>query len=223
MRGSAVFLQARMDSTRLPGKALMELSGLTVIEHAMRALKKIPADHHVLLTAKGDEAFFSDPVEKQGFSLFAGSREDVLERFIQAGDAYKADIVIRATGDNPLVAYESASFLLKQMRENPPWDYCAMKGLPLGCGVEVFRLDALKNAAFQTTEPYDHEHVTPFLYNHPGQYHLHYFEAPPVYASEERVTLDTGEDFERLSHIFKSLYRKEPVQIETLVRYLKEK
>ena len=217
---AAVFLQVRMDSTRLPGKALKPLSGQTVIEHAMSALKKVPADHHILVTATGDEPYFKELAEKKGFSLFAGSRQDVLDRFIQAGKAFNPEICIRATGDNPLVAYEPAALLLDEMRNNPDMDYLAMTGLPLGCGVEVFRYRHLETAA-ASSDPYDHEHVTPYIYHHPEQFRLKYYEAPVEMASSGRVTLDTREDYESIRRIFDDLYRNSPIGIKELVRYLK--
>ena len=222
MSSSAVFLQARMDSTRLPGKALKTLQGKAIVEHAMASLKQIPADLHVLLTAQGDEHFFEKQTEKMGFHLFAGSRDDVLDRFIQAGRFYNVDKCIRATGDNPLVASEPASFLLEQLINHPEWDYTAMKGLPLGCGVEVFRFSALEKAFLQTDSSYDHEHVTPYIYNNPDQFVLEYYEAPPEFADESAVTIDTQKDFDSVSRIFDSLYRSKPIGIEELVGYLKK-
>ena len=218
---SAVFLQVRMDSSRLPGKALKMLEGKTVIEHAMRALKMVPADHHVLVTARGDEGYFSEIAKKTGFGLYAGSRQDVLRRFINAGEIYKPDIIIRATGDNPLVAFEPASLLLKEMCLHPEWDYTAMKNLPYGSGVEVFRFKHLLKVADISDDPYDHEHVTPYIYNNPEKHVLKYLDAPENMRDDSRVTLDTLEDFHNLTRIFKSLYRNSPIQITELVKYLK--
>ena len=222
MTTSAVFLQARMDSTRLPGKALKTLQGKAIVEHAMASLKRIPADIHVLLTARGDESYFRDLTEKMDFHLFAGSRDDVLDRFIQAGRVFEVDNVIRATGDNPLVAFEPASFLLEQLKNHPEWDYTAMRGLPLGCGVEVFRFSALEKACSLTEEPYDHEHVTPYIYNNPDQFNLEYYEAPSCFTHQGPVTIDTKEDFESISGIFDCLYKSAPIGIDELVAHLKK-
>ncbi len=219
---TGVFLQARMDSSRLPGKALKYLEGKTVIEHAMNALSLIPADEHILVTARGDEKYFKDLAFQSGFKLYAGSREDVLQRFIDAGKKYQVDIVVRATGDNPLVAFEPATFLLHQIQSNPDWDYTAMRGLPYGCGVEVFRFDNLMNAAEASDEKYDHEHVTPYIYNNPEKHRLVFFDAPREMCSEGRVTLDTEDDYISLRTIFKNIYHGAPVGIEELVKYLKK-
>ncbi len=223
MTTSAVFLQARMDSTRLPGKALITLQGKAIVEHAMASLKKIPADVHVLLTAQGDEPFFRDLSDKMDFQLFAGSRDDVLDRFIQAGRFFKVDNVIRATGDNPLVAWEPASFLLEQLINHPEWDYTAMRGLPLGSGVEVFRFSALEKAYSRTEDSYDHEHVTPYIYNNPDQFVLEYYDAPSSFTYDGCVTIDTEDDFNSISEIFDCLYENKPIGIEELVAHLKKK
>ncbi|MDC7240549.1 MAG: hypothetical protein PQJ50_09335 [Spirochaetales bacterium] len=215
---SAVFLQVRLDSNRLPRKALKKIKGLTVIEHAMISLKNIPSENHVVLTAEGDDRILEPLARKRGFSIFAGDRQDVLGRFIEAGRLYKPDIIIRATGDNPLVAWEPAVQLLQFLKDNPVTDYTAMKGLPVGCGVELFRREALERSLLKTDKPYDHEHVTPYIYNHPADFSLYYHEHLPF--MENRVTLDTEEDYRKISSIYSSLYRGGSIPFTELKEYL---
>ncbi len=215
---SAVFLQVRLDSNRLPGKALKTIEGKTVISHAMASLKNIPCNHHVLLTAEGDEKVLEPLAHKEGFSVFAGDRQDVLGRFIEAGRLYNPDIIIRATGDNPLVAWEPAVQLLQYLKDNSVTDYTAMKGLPVGCGVELFRRRALEDTLPRTEEAYDHEHVTPYIYNHPAEFSLCYHEHIPF--MENRVTLDTEEDYRKISRIFSELYRGQTISFTRLKEYL---
>jgi len=221
MMKSAVFLQVRLDSSRLPGKALKTIAGRTVIEHAMASLKNIPADDFVLVTADGDESRLAPYAERMGFDLYAGSRNDVLDRFIQAGRLYKPDIIIRATGDNPLVAWEPATEVLERLKKQPATDYMAMKGLPLGCGVEVFRRAALEQAYSRTEDAYDHEHVTPYLYRNPDRFRLEYLHTPADMEKDYRVTLDTRDDYYSIKRIFDHIYRGTPVPFDELTGYLK--
>lgn len=215
---SAVFLQVRLDSTRLPGKALLPLEDKTVIEHAMLSLRRLPCDHFVMLTAEGDEGELAPYAASCGFELFAGDRQDVLERFIQAGRRYAPDTIIRATGDNPLVVWEAAQDVLEYIRKDRSLDYAAMKGLPYGGGVELFRREALEQAYASTGEPYDHEHVTPYIYNNPRRFRLAYLNHKPEMS--HRITLDTQEDYLRLQRIFKTLYHGRPIDFRDLKEYL---
>jgi spore coat polysaccharide biosynthesis protein SpsF len=216
---TALFLQVRLDSSRLPRKALKPIVDHVLAEHAMRALKKLDLDHHVLVTALGDESTLRPYAEACGFEIFAGDRDDVLDRFIRAGRLYEPDLIIRATGDNPLVAIEPAREVLKLISHDPGCDYAAMKGLPLGCGVEIFRREALEKAWAESTDPYDHEHVTPYIYRHPESFTLRYLQnEPPL--EHHRVTMDTDEDYRGIRKIFDDLYTGEPVDFNTLKEYL---
>ncbi len=216
---TAVFLQVRLDSSRLPRKALKPIADRVLAEHAMRALRKLDLDHYVLVTASGDETVLGPYAEACGFEIFAGDRDDVLDRFIRAGRLYKPDLIIRATGDNPLVAIEPARTVLETIGKDPGCDYCAMRGLPLGCGVEVFRREALETAYAETEDPYDHEHVTPYLYKNPERFNLRYLQHDPP-MEECRVTMDTEEDYFEIRELFKALYRGGPVPFDRLKEYL---
>ncbi len=216
---SAVFLQVRLDSRRLPRKALKILGDKSLTEHAMASLSRINADDFILLTAKGDEEVLAPLCPDYGFSLFAGDREDVLGRFAAAACQFRPDIIIRATGDNPLVSWEQAQIVLDYLKSRPGCDYAAMKGLPLGCGVEVFRTEALFKA-LQSSSPYDHEHVTPWIYRHPEDFVLSYLNHEPCMGEHYRVTLDTEEDYFRIKSIFRALYRGETIPFEELKEYL---
>ncbi len=216
---SAVFLQVRLDSRRFPGKALKILGDKTLTEHAMDSLSRIGADDFVLLTARGDEEALLPLCRRRGFKLFAGDREDVLNRFAAAAREFKPDIIIRATGDNALVSWENAQVVLDYLQAHSECDYAAMKGLPLGCGVEVFRTAALFKA-LESTDPYDHEHVTPWIYRHPEDFTLSYLEHKPFMTENYRVTLDTEEDYLYLKDIFKVLYKGQSISFNELKEYL---
>lgn len=215
---TAVFLQVRLDSSRLPEKALKKIKGLTVIEHAMLSLQHIPLNDYVVVTAEGDQEILAPLAEKCGFSIFAGDRKDVLKRYIDAGRHYSPDIIIRATGDNPLVAWEPAAQLLQFLRESPTVDYTAMLGIPIGCGVELFRRESLEKAYPLTDESYDHEHVTPYIYNNPDSFSLFYHQHNPH--MNHRVTLDTIEDYNGIQYIFEKLYKGKTIPFNELKDYL---
>ncbi len=217
---TAVFLQARLGSSRLPGKALMKICGRTVVGLAMDALRQINADSHVLLTEPGSFEQLKPEAEKYGFSIFAGPEDDVLLRFRQAADRYRPDTIIRATGDNPLVDSETALLLLED-HISADADYSGFDGPPLGTGVEVIKTAALMKAAEEAEDPYEHEHVCPYLYRNPSLFRINRHSAPKEFCLPDRhVTIDTIEDFHYISKIFESLYKDRPVGLKVLLPWL---
>jgi len=217
---TGVFLQARLDSSRLPGKALLPIKGKALILHAMESLKKIPAAVHVLLTEEGSAAAFRPLAQEAGFELFTGSKDDVLGRFCAALGVYPVDTVVRATGDNPLVSWEMACRLLEEHARLGA-DYSGYFGLPLGCGVEAVRAECLLVARKESSSPYDHEHVTPYLYNNPRVFSLHRPLAPMSFRSGFSVSVDTQTDFDRVAGLFADL-PETPVNLETLLAAIRK-
>ena len=202
-----VIVQCRLSSTRLPGKALKDLCGKPVLAYVLESMHKVKADHYFVAT---DEASYEQllPVCKEyGFECFAGSLDDVLGRFTALLDTIKTKTVIRATADNPFLFYEAAeeSAQLFEEKNNGKnhCDYLTYSGLPHGSGVEVFSADSLKKAATETSDPYDHEHVGPALYNHKDKYVCEFVPAPRRFDYPElRTTIDTYSDYLRAVSMF---------------------
>ena len=195
---NAVFLQARLNSSRLPGKALMLLEGIPLIEWCMRRLKAAEAQEFVLLTCERDAGRLRPSAERCGFTLFTGSEDDVLNRFASAVLYFKPDMILRATGDNPFVS----PFLVGEtvrLAASARADYAVLKNIPVGSSVEAVSAEALLKAAVRAEDAYEHEHVTPYLYRHPETFRVVSGEAPPGYRSPLSVTVDTEDDFRRVS------------------------
>ncbi|MDR1932413.1 MAG: acylneuraminate cytidylyltransferase [Spirochaetales bacterium] len=217
---TGVFIQIRLDSSRLPGKALMPIAGKALALHALESLKKIPAGVHALLTEEASAEALRPLAAAAGFELFTGSKDDVLERFCAALEAFPVDTVIRATGDNPLVSWEMASLLLDQHHELDA-DYSGYSGLPPGCGVEIVRAECLLKAGAAARDPYDREHVTPYVYKNPQIFTLHRPLAPKDFRSRFSVSVDTRADFERVSRVFARLYRGVTIPIAELMSFIR--
>ncbi len=193
---TGVVLQARLGSTRLPCKALLPFGGGTLLESCLRRLSRVPADLRVLATEPGSAPELGPRAEALGWKVFVGSEEDVLARYCGAIREYRLSRVVRATGDNPFVSPEAAAALLADPRTAAS-DYAAHQGLPLGFGVEVVRASALLEAEAESSDPYEREHVCPFLYRRPERFRLYRPEAPiSLRAPDARVTVDTREDYE---------------------------
>ena len=208
-----VIVQCRLSSTRLPGKALMDLGGETVLGRVLASMHKVKADYYYVAT---DEASYEKllPVcKKYDFECFAGSLEDVLLRFTSLLNTIKTKTVIRATADNPFLFYEaaeeSACLFEEKNKGNDHCDYLTYSGLPHGSGVEVFSAEALLEAAEETSDPYDHEHVGPALYNHKDHYKCEFIPAPRRFNYPElRTTIDTYSDYLRAVSMIRFLSSK---------------
>ena len=197
-----VIVQCRLSSTRLPGKALKDLCGKTVLDWVLASMKRVKADYYFVATDEASYASLLPVCRENGFECFAGPLDDVLARFTMLLDTIKTKTVIRATADNPFLFYEAAeeSAALFEEKNNgkSPCDYLTYSGLPHGSGVEVFSADSLKKAALETKDPYDHEHVGPALYNHKDRYKCDFVPAPRRYDYPElRTTIDTYSDYLR--------------------------
>lgn len=220
---TGIFLQARLDSRRLPQKALLPLAGMTVIEHAMASLIDVDADVHAVLTDAASSEALQPYAEKWGFKIFPGPAEDVLLRFTKAAAYFGVSTVIRATGDNPLVSrYLTEDIVDRHLKIGA--DYSGYLGMPLGTGVEVLKTRALETAESESTDPYEREHVSPFLYRHPERFIIN-----RPYVTEEfrfpkaRVTMDTEEDYRLIQEIYDDLYAFQPIETDRLVEWLVEK
>ena len=220
---TAVFLQVRLDSSRLPRKALLELAGVTVLEHAMQALDLVRADRRVLLTTKDSAAEIKPIAESAGWNVFIGSKDDVLDRFVMAAREFNADRIIRATGDNPLVSAEMAN-AAQDLADRTGAAYAGFSELPVGSGVEVIRTAALEEAWSEARDPYEREHVAPFLYRRPERYHIVVNPAPEGFRSPgTRITLDTPDDYEFLTQLFDRFYQGQPISLKRVVPYLQDR
>ncbi len=198
----AVFLQARIGSTRLPSKALFDLNGITALGRAMIRLKRIKADNYVVLTDRDSFAILEKETQKYGFEIMEGPADDVLKRFALAVEKYSPLNFVRATGDNPLVFYRQAQFILSEHIEKNA-DHSWFTGMPLGAGVEIVKSEKLLEAEKNATDPYEREHVTPYLYRRPSLYKLNHPEADirSIYP-DGRITMDTMNDYLYIKRIF---------------------
>lgn len=220
-----IIVQCRLDSTRLPRKALLPLGGRPLVAWTLAAMKRVPADHYIL-AVDYDSFQELEPVAKNcGWDIFAGSKEDVLDRFCACATAYEClepcDIILRATADNPFLFYEAATCLLQEMQRQPV-DYLTFTGLPHGSGVEVFNARSLIEACGMTDDAYDHEHVGPAFYRHPEDFASIMLPSPTRWHHPElRTTVDTYSDYRRclriVSHLSNSRVPAKPFTSEEIL------
>lgn len=191
------FLQARMGSTRLPGKVLMRIRGRSILERAVRRLEASDEiDRVVVLTTEreADDAVVLE-ARRLGISTFRGPEEDVLERFRGAAEEFRPDMIVRATADNPLIDIDSVSRIVRYVRA-AGIEYCMERDLPYGAATEAVTSEALRRTAVQATEHRHREHVTLYVKERPELFSVMIPQCPArVRYPQITVTVDTWEDF----------------------------
>jgi spore coat polysaccharide biosynthesis protein SpsF len=221
---AAAIIQARISSTRLPSKALLELCGKPMIFHVIERAKSIEGVEAVILaTGSGKENIPLLKISEQcGIRSYSGSEDDVLERYFMASSELNCDYVIRITGDNPLTDHESASNALKYAYEKDA-DHCTTSGIPVGTGVEVIKKTALFKTYNEGKEPHHREHVTPYIKEHPGLFKIIKYRSPlkNPYA-DLRLTVDTEEDFKLIKIIYDKLYHGKPILLQDVIHFISE-
>ena len=208
-----IIVQARMTSTRLPGKVLLPLAGEPMLTRLVERLRRVQrADGIVIATTTNAT---DDPIAalcaQLGVPCHRGSEHDVLSRYADAARLHGADVVVRITSDCPLIdpalidqviaTHEEGSSDYVSNMLPPTWPY--------GMAVEVFSAAALAQAHAEATQAAEREHVTPFIYWHPERYRLRNV-ASPVNLSQHRWTVDTPEDYELVSRLFDHLMPTHP-------------
>lgn len=198
-----VVIQSRLNSSRLPGKAMMMVGGMPLIELVARRATR--SGHEVVVATSREEydQRITDHLGRVGIPVLRGSLDNVLSRFIAAtADMQDEDRVVRLTGDNPVVDCDLVDELIAAV-ESSPWTYgrIDLARVPEGLGVEVCTVGNLREAAAKATSGYDHEHVTPWIRRNLGEL---------AYAPEGidfdivtyRCTVDSLADYVRVGQLF---------------------
>ncbi|ASR45619.1 acylneuraminate cytidylyltransferase [Paenibacillus kribbensis] len=202
-------IQARMGSTRLPGKVMNKLGDQTVLGHVINRVLAIPTLNQVIVatTTETEDDHICQEASHYGVNYFRGSRANVLSRYYEAAKEVKADVVVRITSDCPLLDPLISDKVITHFLDND-LDYSS-SGLSgtfaRGLDTEVFTFDALSRSYFHATKEYEYEHVTPYIYQHPDLFHIHAYSSSTDF-SRYRLTLDTPEDWELISRIYGELY-----------------
>lgn len=210
---TACIVQARIGSTRLPGKVLVPLGNAPVLHHVLRRCQLIDGvDEVVCATVEGQDGDAVAGLAKElGVTVFRGSETDVLARYRGAAREVGADIVMRVTSDCPLIDPEICAALLR-LRAEQHADYAANNmppSWPHGLDCEVFTIAALEAAAERATDPADREHVSPWIRRNPAYQRVNLTGSNGEFAAQ-RWTLDYPEDLVFLRAIDDRIKLTEP-------------
>lgn len=210
---TVIIIQARMTSTRLPGKVLREVLGKPLLAYQVERLRRVKlADGIVLATTTNptDEplAVFA---QQEGLPCFRGEELDVLGRYYGAAQMVQARTVVRVTSDCPLIDPDIIDQVIRNYQEHPEVAYVSntlQRSFPRGLDVECFSFEALQEAWQEAKEPYEREHVTPYLYQQ-ERFKTLGMVSPADY-SQHRWTVDTPEDFELIRLLLEAIYPQQP-------------
>ncbi len=197
-------VQARMGSTRLPNKVMKPINGVPMIELLLMRLSKAKEIEQIVVATSTDPRNIplAEHVRSLGYACETGSENDVLDRYVQAAEAHGADVVVRITGDCPLVDPQLVDDCIRQFKANRR-DYfsnIAPPSYPDGLDIEVVTVAALQRARRESDNTYDHEHVTPYV-RESGLFSVASVQND-VDLSERRWTVDDPEDFEVITKVF---------------------
>jgi len=209
-RRIVAIVQARMGSTRLPGKVLKTVCGKTLLEHQMeRMLRAALLDAVVVATSVSPaDDRIEDLVLSRGWMVYRGPEEDVLGRYAEAAAAFEANPVVRMTMDNPLMDPYVIDRVVETY-QNGSYDFVTNNleaTFPHGLDLEVFSRAALGIAHREATKAFDREHVSPFIRDHPSRFRLGNVRSPRD-LHHLRWTVDYPEDFEFVLAVYEMLYR----------------
>jgi len=205
---TVAIVQARMGSTRLPGKVLMDLAGETVLARVVSRVRGARLIDEVLVATTdcpADDAIVAE-CRKRSVAVSRGAQEDVLDRYYWSARLVKAEIVVRITADCPMIDPEITDKTIAAFLDARP-DYASnvlQRTYPRGLDTEVMSLDALAGAWTEARKPHEREHVTPYIYEHPEKFQTLSVTGNADY-SGHRWTLDTPEDLEFLRAIYARL------------------
>lgn len=206
-------VQARMSSTRLPGKVLLPLLGKPMLARQVERLQRSRSLDQLLIATTIDPS--DDPIaalaEELGLTCYRGAPDDVLDRFYQAALPYHATHIVRLTADCPLADWALIDRAVETMLDGS-YDYVSTALQPTwpdGLDAEVLSVSALEMAWTESVSPVEREHVTPFIVSRPDRFRQASVNSS-VDLSAMRWTVDEPQDFQFVTRIYEALYPRDP-------------
>jgi len=202
-------IQARMASSRLPGKVLADIGGQPMLVRVVERARQATRLTQVIVATSLEKA--DDPIAaicaERGYDLYRGDSLDVLDRYVQAARSFEAEVIVRLTGDCPLIDPEVIDKTVRAFLESvPPVDFAANRlpaerTFPIGLDAEVCSRAALEIAWKEAAAPHHREHVMPFFYENPDRFRT-LLVHNEVDFGHLRWTVDTQEDLELARQIY---------------------
>ena len=226
-------IQARMGSTRLPGKVMMRIREKPLLHYVINQVNQSKKLDNVIIatTTLAEDTQIVNYVNSLQENSFRGDAENVLNRYYECAKEYNADIIVRITADCPLIDPQIIDKCISKFqnsdfdylsntikKENDMWDYYH-NGFPIGIALEVFTFNALKKAKNEAKKPSEKEHVSPYIVNNSNLFKLGNIENDEN-QSDIRLTVDHQIDFDLIQIIIEHFKEYEYFSMEQLVSFL---
>jgi spore coat polysaccharide biosynthesis protein SpsF (cytidylyltransferase family) len=211
-----IVIQARMGSTRLPGKVLEDLAGAPALLRLFERLRRVKGVQKIVVatsTLPGDDAIAALVATQRDIGLWRGSEQDVLKRYAEAARYFDLDPIVRITADCPLIEPAILDSVIEAYRMSPRCDYAdnvQPRLFPHGYDVQVVSRSVLERLDRQTTAPRDREHVLIHIQEHPDDFRSVHITPTGEGHPELRLTLDYPEDLALIRAIYERLYAANP-------------
>jgi spore coat polysaccharide biosynthesis protein SpsF len=208
MMNIVAIIQARMGSTRLPGKVLLEVEGRKLLEILYSRLKRSKLITEIIIattTESVDDAII-DFCQQQKYKFFRGSEQNVLSRYYDCAVENKADVIVRITSDCPLIDPNEVDRVIEYFNKNPQYDLVSntvKRTFPRGMDTAVFNFESLASAYNHAETNADKEHVTKYIYDKPETFNIGSVTNPLGDYNHYRLTVDTIEDYKLIEEIIK--------------------
>ncbi len=215
---------ARLGSSRLQGKVLRPIVGVPMLELQMRRLQKCRTLNQIVIgtTDNPNDQALVDFAKSKGFSWGIGSEEDVLGRYHKIAAEYKADVIVRLTGDCPLIDPEVTDGVVKMHTDagNDETSNVIRRTFPRGMDTEVLSRACLDRINKEAQDKIYREHVTNYIYDHPEKFKLGNYETKND-RSDLRLCVDTEDDYKVVAGVFDGIYHKNPdFRLKDVIEYL---
>ena len=205
-------IQARMNSTRLPGKVLLDINGRPMLSYMIERVRGAQCINQILVATSDEpqDDVLYDFCKKEDIVCYRGSLNDVLARYYKAAKAINCEVIVRLTADCPLIDPNIIDTIVK-IYQSGSYDYVANtappegRTFPDGMDVEVFSLQALENAWKQAKKPSEREHVTFYFWKNPELFSIFRYDLE-VNLATYRLSVDYPEDFTVICSLLKGLY-----------------
>jgi len=228
-------IQARMDSTRLPGKAMMKINGEPMLYYVIKQVmaSKNISDVIIATTYLPEDDVIEEYVHELGYSVFRGDSDDILDRYYKCAKNFNLKTIVRITSDDPLIDPFVVDSCIEKF-QNEHFDYVSntiskkndswisnLNGFPYGIAVEVFNFSSLFKAWKNSKNLLEREHLSPYFIKNPNIFKLGSISNPNDY-SNIRVTVDYSEDFDFVKSILTNFEKDEIITIEKIVSFVKK-
>lgn len=204
-------IQARMGSSRLPGKVLIDIAGKPMLEHIVERLKKSKRLDEIIIATSDlpEDKVLLEFAKERGYKISTGSVHDVLSRYLKVAREAKTDYVVRICADCPLIDPEVVDEVVKRHLGSKADYTCNFidRTFPIGLDAEIMSIEILEKEASLAKEGHQREHVTIFIREHPEMFKMQNVEAKGILKRPDlRLTVDTMDDMKLIRRIYSELY-----------------